>query len=108
MCYEAEEFTYDKYSFINHVRKNPNKHKISSKNRIRLHSKLPPTRSFDETTAEIDKLLRTKDSKTSYNTIKALTILQPEKRDGDIMKCILNPEGKIITNNNDIMTSCLE
>ena len=57
---------------------------------------------------EIDKYIRSKYSKTAFNNIKRLTILHPEKRDGDIMECCIDDNDIINTDPNDIIQACLE
>ena len=51
--------------------------------------------------------LFTKNSKIGHKILHSVTILHPEKRDGGIMNCIKVNDSQFITNQTDILKSCL-
>ena len=56
---------------------------------------------------KIDDLIRTKDSKKAFGIIDRLTIVHPTKRDGRIIKCLLNENDELVANDEDVQESCL-
>ena len=52
--------------------------------------------------------LFTKNSKIGNKILHSVTILHPEKRDGGIMNCIKLSDSQFITNQTEILKSCLK
>ena len=53
---------------------------------------------YDEFLKEIELKLKTKVSKDSFDNIKNITVLKPNKRDGDIFKMFLNEKDELVLN----------
>jgi hypothetical protein len=58
--------------------------------------------------AIIDKHLRTSQSKTAFNLINRLSIIQPMKRDDGIMKCFLMENDELVVDQDRVLFNCLK
>lgn len=63
---------------------------------------------MQELALNIDKMIRSKESRIAFKIIKNITIIHPTKRDGGIMNCFLNEKDEVIVDSNKILRSCIE
>ncbi|KAL4467970.1 hypothetical protein ABPG72_021751 [Tetrahymena utriculariae] len=78
-----------------------------TKQRLKINQFQEQKKTFDELVEQIDSLIRTQQSRISYQTLKRICIIHPNKRDGDLFKCFTNEGGVVITEQQQILKSCL-
>ena len=76
------------------------------KKRLQLKELKIQQNKYDDFLKEIEMKLKTKLSKESFDNLKNITVLKPNKRDGDIFKMFLNEENDLILNQKKIVENC--
>lgn len=78
-----------------------------TKHRIRLHQYEAPKQSLEDIIQLIDNFIRSSSSKIAFKKIQKLSIVHPQRRDGDIMKCYINKDNELIAQSNEVQLNCL-
>ena len=55
----------------------------------------------------IDEYIRSASSKIAFGKIQKLSIIHPQRRDGDIMKCFINQNNELIAQTDEVQINCL-
>ena len=76
------------------------------KKRLQLKELKIQQNKYDDFLKEIEMKLKTKLSKESFDSLKNITVLKPNKRDGDIFKMYLNEDNELILNQKKIVENC--
>ena len=76
------------------------------KKRLRLKELKIQQNKYDDFLQDIEMKLKTKLSKESFDNLKNITVLKPNKRDGDIFKMYLNEDNELILNQKKIVENC--
>ncbi|KAL4510197.1 hypothetical protein ABPG72_010390 [Tetrahymena utriculariae] len=108
ICFSVEKFATCSYDFVllhRRVRENNN---LKVKSRIKLHIKQQELKPKNYIFQQIDQTLRSKNSHITFLNINQLCIINPSKREGEIMKCFIDSSGNIVSDPNAINTYCLQ
>ncbi|KAL4485087.1 hypothetical protein ABPG72_014607 [Tetrahymena utriculariae] len=106
LCKLCEVLTTETLSLVILHRQIREKLNMKFKKRTRLFIKKSQLIPKDFLFNEIERTIRSSYSKKAFNSINRLCIINPQKREGGIMKCFLNEHGLIISDNDLVMENC--
>ena len=98
LCNKASKIAKTFEEFYKYVKNRLIKYNVISKHRIRLYEQKKYEKSITDHLKSIDQNFKENKTSLGFNTIKRVTILNPDKRDGSIFNAYLDNNGEILFN----------